>query len=53
MSLDAERLYALLPAILRQRDVEQGRPLQALLALFARELEAMETVVSSVERQAA
>ncbi|GAB2502665.1 hypothetical protein GCM10027084_16550 [Pseudoxanthomonas sangjuensis] len=42
MSLDAERLYALLPAVQRQRDAEHGQPLRALLALFARELEALE-----------
>ena len=42
MSLQVERLHALLPAIQRIRDEEQGRPLHALLALFARELEALE-----------
>lgn len=42
MSMDADRLYALLPAIQRIRDSEQGEPLKALLALFARELEALE-----------
>jgi hypothetical protein len=35
MSLAAERLYELLPAIIRQRDDEQGRPLQALTAAIA------------------
>lgn len=48
MSLDAERLYALLPAIQRQRDAEQGQPLRALLALFARELEALEEDVEQL-----
>jgi hypothetical protein len=35
MSLDATQLYALLPAIYRTRDVENGNPLQALLAVMA------------------
>ncbi len=42
MSLDAARLYELLPAVYRIRDAEQGEPLRALLALFAREFEAIE-----------
>ena len=42
MSLDAARLYELLPAVYRLRDAEQGGPLRALVALFARELEAVE-----------
>jgi hypothetical protein len=42
MSLSAERLYELLPAVYRIRDAEQGEPLRALMALFARELEAIE-----------
>jgi len=35
MSLDADQLYALLPAIYRTRDAENGGPLQALLAVIA------------------
>jgi len=35
MSLDAAQLYALLPAIYRTRDAENGNPLQALLAVIA------------------
>jgi hypothetical protein len=35
MSLDAQQLYALLPAIYRTRDAENGAPLQALVSLFA------------------
>jgi hypothetical protein len=42
MSLTAERLYSLLPAVYRIRDAEQGEPLKALLAAFARELAALE-----------
>ncbi|MFA6262516.1 MAG: hypothetical protein WC760_13700 [Bacteroidia bacterium] len=42
MSLDANRLYELLPAVYRIRDAGQGEPLRALVALFAREFEAIE-----------
>jgi hypothetical protein len=35
MSLNAEELYALLPAIYRTRDIENGQPLQALLTVTA------------------
>lgn len=42
MSLDARRLYALLPAVHRIRDDASGGALEALVALFARELEALE-----------
>jgi hypothetical protein len=35
MSLDAEQLYALLPAIYRTRDAANGEPLQALMAVIA------------------
>lgn len=35
MSLTADRLYQLLPAIIRQRDLAQGSPLQALLTAVA------------------
>jgi hypothetical protein len=35
MSLDAAQLYALLPAIYRTRDAENGGPLQALFAVLA------------------
>lgn len=42
MSLGADRLYTLLPAIYRIRDFEQGEPLRALLAAFAQEFAALE-----------
>ena len=42
MSLDAARLYELLPAVYRVRDAAEGEPLRALLALFAEQLEAIE-----------
>lgn len=35
MSLSADQLYALLPAIYRTRDVQNGGPLQALLSVMA------------------
>ena len=47
-TLSAERLYALLPAVYRIRDDRQGRPLQALLALIAQELEALEENVDQL-----
>jgi hypothetical protein len=42
MSLDADRLYGLLPAVYRIRDADQGEPLKALLAAFAQEFAALE-----------
>jgi len=41
-TLNAERLYALLPAVYRIRDTQQGQPLRALVALIAQEFEALE-----------
>ena len=41
-NLTTERLYNLLPAIYRQRDVEIGEPLRALLAVMEQELVAIE-----------
>ena len=35
MSLDADQLYALLPAIYRTRDAENGEPLNALVSVIA------------------
>ena len=37
-----ERLYQLLPAFLRNRDLDQGEPLRALLAVIEGELERIE-----------
>jgi hypothetical protein len=42
MSRDQDRLYELLPAIYRQRDAEQGLPLQALLRVIAEQVEVVE-----------
>jgi hypothetical protein len=41
-SLTAERLYALLPAVYRIRDEQQGFPLRALVSLVAQEFAALE-----------
>ncbi len=35
MSLNADQLFALLPAVYRTRDAENGGPLQALFAVIA------------------
>lgn len=42
MSLDASGIYALLPAIYRTRDAENGGPLQALLTVAARQAAVVE-----------
>ena len=42
MSLDVDTLYDLLPAVYRVRDDAEGKPLRALLAVIAREFEALE-----------
>jgi len=41
-TFEAERLYRLLPAVYRVRDEGQGHSLKALVALIAREFEALE-----------
>jgi hypothetical protein len=47
MSAD-DRLYRLLPAILRQRDHGQGEPLRALMRIFAVELRTLELETETV-----
>ena len=42
MALDADTLYNLLPATYRVRDVEQGDPLRALVAVLAEQAQALE-----------
>jgi len=42
MSLTAEQLYALLPAIYRTRDADAGEPLQSLLAVVAAQAAVLE-----------
>ena len=43
-----ERLYQLLPALHRRRDLEAGEPLRALLAVMQQELEALEQDISGL-----
>jgi hypothetical protein len=43
-----ERLYQLLPALYRRRDVEHGEPLRALLAIMERELRAVEADIEGL-----
>ena len=42
MSLNADQLYALLPAIYRTRDAENGEPLSALLSVIAEQAAVLE-----------
>ena len=42
MSFDTERLYELLPALYRIRDMEQGEPLKALLSVIAEQVAVLE-----------
>jgi hypothetical protein len=43
-----ERLYSLLPATVRERDIEQGEPLRALLAAIETEYEKLEDNISGL-----
>jgi hypothetical protein len=47
-TLNADRLYALLPAVYRIRDDQQGGPLRALIGLIAQELEGLEENVEQL-----
>ena len=47
-SLNAERLYTLLPAVYRIRDKQEGEPLLELVSLIAREIEAIEENVEQL-----
>src|ERR1051325_5094271 len=42
MSLDAEKLYALLPAVYRLLDSERGEPLKAFLSIIAEQIAVLE-----------
>jgi hypothetical protein len=42
MSFDTEKLYGLLPAVYRQRDMEQGEPLKALISVMAEQVAVLE-----------
>jgi len=41
-----EKLYELLPAIYRQRDIQNGKPLEALLEIIAKEVEVLENDIA-------
>src|SRR3954447_7597061 len=43
-----ERLYGLLPSIYRQRDLDEGEPLRALLAVIEGELTRIETDIDEL-----
>jgi hypothetical protein len=47
-TLTTERLYALIPAVYRLRDAEQGEPLRALIAAFAQQFAALEENVEQL-----
>src|SRR6185503_17401247 len=47
-TLTADRLYALLPAVHRIRDAEQGEPLRALIELLAQQFAALEENVEQL-----
>lgn len=46
MSLTAEQLYELLPAVYRIRDIEQGEPLRALVTVIAEQAAVMEADIA-------
>lgn len=48
MTLDADKLYALLPSIYRIRDQEKGEPLKAFLAVLAEQAEVLEEDLSQL-----
>jgi hypothetical protein len=48
MAQDIDRLYKLLPAIYRHRDVEQGMPLRALLQVIAEQVNLVEADIAQL-----
>ena len=48
MSRSPDLLYKLLPAVYRQRDVEQGQPLQALLRVIGEQVDVVEEDISQL-----
>src|SRR5215207_8883605 len=48
MSASPDRLSELLPTVYRQRDAEQGQPLQALLRVIAKEVDVVEEDISQL-----
>jgi len=48
MTRSPDRLYDLLPAVYRQRDAEQGRPLKALLQVIAEQVDVVEADIAQL-----
>src|SRR5215211_5212483 len=48
MNRSPDRLYELLPVAYRQRDEEQGKPLQALLQVIGKEVDVVEEDISQL-----
>jgi hypothetical protein len=48
MTPDPDRLYKLLPVVYRQRDAENGSPLQALLAVIAEQVNAVDQDIAQL-----
>ncbi len=48
MSDTRDRLYELLPVVYRQRDAEQGRPLQELLRVIAEQVDVVESDIAQL-----
>jgi hypothetical protein len=48
MTQSPDRLYELLPAVYRQRDAEQGYPLQTLLRVIAEQVDVVEADISQL-----
>src|ERR671932_436736 len=46
MRYTKEKLYELLPAIYRQRDIQNGKPLEALLGIIAEQVEVLENDIA-------
>jgi hypothetical protein len=48
MNPDSDRLYTLLPGVYRRRDLEQGEPLRALLAIIAEQVNIVQADVEQL-----
>ncbi|QPJ62396.1 MAG: hypothetical protein G3M70_11155 [Candidatus Nitronauta litoralis] len=51
-NLNADKLYSLLPVYLRERDVENGEPLRALLGIIEKQADAIETDIQKLGENA-
>ena len=52
MTIDADRLYGLLPAIYRLRDAQNGSPLQAVVAVLAEQAAIVEQDIATLYENA-